>query len=77
MDLDDLKKKISKSTCCVVASAPCYPFGVVDPIEEIAAIAGKKNIPVHVDSAIGGFVLTFLEKLGKKIPLFDFRIPNV
>jgi len=37
----------------------------------------KKNIPVHVDSAIGGFVLPFVEKLGIKVPPFDFRIPGV
>lgn len=37
----------------------------------------KKNIPVHVDSAIGGFTVPFVEKLGYKVPKFDFRVPGV
>jgi len=37
----------------------------------------KHNIPVHVDSAIGGFVLPWIEKLGYIIPKFDFRCMGV
>jgi sphinganine-1-phosphate aldolase len=32
---------------------------------------------VHVDSCIGGFFLPFIEKLGYKLPLFDFRVDGV
>lgn len=35
-------------------------------------------MPLHVDSAIGGFVLPFIEKLGKnKFGKWDFRVPAV
>jgi hypothetical protein len=30
-----------------------YPHGIIDPIEEIGALALKNNLPFHVDSCIG------------------------
>ena len=78
MSLSHLKKKINSSTILVVASAPQYPHGVVDDIEEIGKICEKYGVPLHIDSAIGGFVLPFIEKLGKnKFGKWDFRVPAV
>lgn len=68
-----MSQKINSNTCLIIVSAPSYPHGVVDPIEEISEIAFTNGIPCHVDSAIGGFVLPFVEKLGRKLPVFDFR----
>lgn len=61
----------------VVGSAPGYPHGVVDPIEEMAAMASAKDIPFHTDSCIGGFLLPFVERHGRAVPPFDFRVPGV
>ena len=41
----------------LVASAPQYCHAVVDPIEEIAALAVRKGLPLHVDACFGGFML--------------------
>lgn len=41
----------------LVASAPQYPHGVMDPIEKIAEIAERKNKPLHVDACLGGFLI--------------------
>jgi sphinganine-1-phosphate aldolase len=76
-DVDILKKKINKNTIMIVASAPSYPHGVIDPIEDIGQIACEKNIPFHVDSCLGGFFLPFLEQIGYSIPTFDFRCKGV
>ena len=46
-------------------------------IEEIGAIAKKKNIPFHVDGCVGTYLLPWVEKLGYDIPPFDFRVPGV
>ncbi|KAL4457090.1 hypothetical protein ABPG74_014728 [Tetrahymena malaccensis] len=73
MRVDQIIEKINKNTCCIIASAPSYPHGIVDPIDQISIISERANIPLHVDSAIGGFMLPFIEKLGYKIPQFDFR----
>ncbi|KRX10388.1 Pyridoxal phosphate-dependent transferase [Pseudocohnilembus persalinus] len=73
MRIDETKKAINKRTCCIIVSAPAYPHGIMDPIPEIAEIGYQANIPVHVDSAIGGFYLPWLKKLGIAIPDFDFK----
>ena len=41
----------------IVASAPSYPHGVIDPITELGQLALKHNLPLHVDSCLGGFLL--------------------
>jgi glutamate/tyrosine decarboxylase-like PLP-dependent enzyme len=61
----------------VVGSAPCYPYGVVDPIEELAGLAAARGIPFHTDACLGGFLLPFYERLGARVPPFDFRVPGV
>src|SRR4029453_6213837 len=41
-------------TVLLVASAPSYPQGVIDPVEEIAALAAARDINCHVDACMGG-----------------------
>lgn len=65
------------STALVVASAPCYPFGVVDPVTEIAALAAERGVLCHVDACLGGYLLPFWERLGEPVPPWDFRVPGV
>lgn len=77
VDVNAIKKLINRNTVLIVASAPSYPHGVVDPIEDLAAIARQHNIPLHIDSCLGGFLLPFVEKLGYDIPTWDFRVPGV
>jgi len=77
VDVDILKMKINKNTIMIVASAPSYPHGVIDPIEAIGRIACEKNVPFHVDSCLGGFLLPFVEQIGYLIPPFDFRCKGV
>ena len=68
---------ITPDTVLVVGSAPAYPFGMVDPIPEMARIASDAGVPFHVDACLGGFMLPFLERLGYDIPPWDFRVPGV
>jgi glutamate/tyrosine decarboxylase-like PLP-dependent enzyme len=67
----------SERTAVIVASAFNYPHGVMDPVEELAALAADIGAGCHVDACIGGFVLPFLERLGHDIPPWDFRVPGV
>jgi glutamate/tyrosine decarboxylase-like PLP-dependent enzyme len=73
VDPEAFRKAISPNTMAVVASAPAYPSGQLDPITEIAAICEEKNVPLHVDACVGGFFLPFL----KDAPVWDFRLPGV
>jgi len=76
-DVGAAEKLIGDETALVVGSAPNYPFGVIDPIPELAALAGERNINFHTDACLGGFLLPFLEELGEDVPPFDFRVPGV
>src|SRR5688500_7820499 len=40
-------------TALVVGSAPCYPYGVVDPIPELAALAAERDVLFHTDACLG------------------------
>jgi len=68
---------VDPSTALVVGSAPCYPFGVVDPIPELAALAAEQGALCHVDACLGGWLLPFLERLGEAMPPWDFRVEGV
>jgi len=43
----------------VVASAPSYPQGMIDPVEAIAKITKQHKCLLHVDACVGGFILPF------------------
>ena len=75
--VDALEQAVGPKTMLIAASAPQYPHGMIDPIEEIAAIAKDRGVPFHVDACFGGFILPWIEKLGHSLPLFDFRVDGV
>ncbi|MBI1947983.1 MAG: aspartate aminotransferase family protein [Deltaproteobacteria bacterium] len=77
VDVRSMKRLINRNTVLLVGSAPQYPHGVVDAIEEIGALGLAKGIPVHVDACVGGFLLPFVEQLGRPVPRWDFRVPGV
>lgn len=61
----------------VVASAPCYPFGVIDPVAELAGLAAEHGTLCHVDACLGGWLLPWWEQLGQPVPAWDLRVPGV
>ena len=77
VDAGALADACTDDTIMVVASAPTYPQGVVDPVADIAALALERGILCHVDACMGGFLLPFLDELGRFDQPFDFRLPGV
>jgi sphinganine-1-phosphate aldolase len=77
VDPADVRAAIDKDTVLVVASAPSYAHGVIDPVADVAAIALERGIRCHVDACIGGWVLPYFRRLGVEIPPFDFGVPGV
>ncbi len=61
----------------VVVSAPCYPYGVIDPVVPIAAMAAERDLLCHVDACLGGYLLPWWERLGEPVAPWDFRVPGV
>lgn len=76
-DVDTFKAAITDSTIVGCASAPCFPYGVVDPIEHLGEITAERGIGLHIDASIGGFLLPFARDLGYSVPAFDFSVPGV
>ena len=76
-DVRKLPRLINRNTVMILGSAPEYPHGTIDPIETFAAIAQKRGVPLHVDACVGGFILPFMEMNGRKLPLWDYRVPGV
>ncbi|MDX2167787.1 MAG: aspartate aminotransferase family protein [Deltaproteobacteria bacterium] len=72
-----MEAAITPNTVLLVASAPQYPQGVVDPVAEVAALAAARDLNCHVDACMGGITLPMLERLGHPLPPFDFRVPGV
>lgn len=77
MDARALQKLIDADSLVVVCGAPSYPYGIVDPVEDIARIAQENSLPLHVDACVGGFILPWAEKLGYWEEPWDFRLPGV
>ena len=59
-DATAMADAIDSDTVLVVASAPSYAHGVVDPVAPIAQAASAAGIRCHVDACIGGWVLPYL-----------------
>lgn len=76
-DVAAMRALVNRNTVLLMASAPQYPHGVLDPIEAIGALAEEKRLPFHVDACIGGFMLPWVERLGHPIAPFDFRVRGV
>jgi glutamate/tyrosine decarboxylase-like PLP-dependent enzyme len=76
-DVGAMRDAVGPDTAVVVASAFNYPYGVMDPVADIAALAAERGIGCHVDACIGGFVLPFMEALGRDVPPWDFRVEGV
>ena len=72
-----IERAINHNTIMLAASAPSYPFGITDPIPEIADLAEKHGLWLHVDACHGGFIFPFARKLGYSIPDYDFAVPGV
>jgi glutamate/tyrosine decarboxylase-like PLP-dependent enzyme len=76
-DVKAMERAISRNTFLVAGSAPCWPYGLYDDLEALAALAEKHGIWMHVDACLGGFLAPFTEKAGHPLPVWDFRIPGV
>ena len=76
-DVTQLERLINRNTVMILGSAPEYPHGTIDPIEAFAELALKHGVPLHVDACVGGFILPFMAMNGRKLPLWDYRVPGV
>jgi glutamate/tyrosine decarboxylase-like PLP-dependent enzyme len=76
-DVKATRRAIGRNTVVIVGSAPSFPHGVIDPIEDLSNLALDRSIGFHTDACLGGFILPWAERLGYRVPPFDFRLPGV
>jgi len=77
VDIEGIREAVGPNTIGIVGSAPNWPYGTVDPIEEFGQIAIKADLWLHVDACVGGYILPFFRELGVELPFYDFTVPGV
>jgi glutamate/tyrosine decarboxylase-like PLP-dependent enzyme len=73
----DIEAAICDATIGVIASAPNWPYGFVDPVSDIAGIAKTRGLWCHIDACVGGYLAPFARIAGYPLPPFDFAVPGV
>lgn len=74
---DVVRKHINDNTAVIVSSAPNFPYGIIDPVEELGKLATEKDVWLHVDACVGGLILPFLSKIDVPIRKWDFSAKGV
>lgn len=77
VDVEKYREAFNENTVVAIGSAPSFPHGLIDPIEELSEIARSKGVGFHTDGCLGGFILPWAAKLGYNVPKFDFSLPGV
>jgi len=77
VQVDAVDAAVTDRTALLVGSAPCYPYGVVDPIEDLGALAAERDLLCHVDACLGGWLLPFWADLGEPVPPWTMAVPGV
>jgi len=65
------------SSVMIVGSAPNFPYGLLDPIEALSELAVARDLWLHVDACVGGYIAPFVRMNGAAIPPFDFELAGV
>ncbi|GAM97988.1 pyridoxal-dependent decarboxylase [alpha proteobacterium U9-1i] len=76
-DADAIEALVDDATIMIVGSAPCFPFGLIDPIEKLSELAERRGLWLHVDACVGGFIAPFARMNGADLPAFDFSVAGV
>jgi sphinganine-1-phosphate aldolase len=76
-DVAAMAAAVDDDTVMIVGSAPCFPYGVIDPIDALGELATRRGLWLHVDACIGGYLAPFVRELGHPIPAFDLSVPGV
>ena len=77
-DVPAMADAITPHTIMLVGSAPCFPYGVVDPIASLSELALERGLWLHVDACVGGYINPFLQMLGDNPPpVYDLELGGV
>lgn len=72
-NLEGVIKAINKNTVMIVTSGPNYVYGTMDPLAPLAKICKEKDIGLHLDACMGGFLVPFANELGVSFPEKEYN----
>ncbi len=79
--INKITERVDENTVCVVAILGCTYLGTCDPIDQLNASLealnekNNWNVGIHVDAAIGGFIVPFSDEFSETV--WDFKLPLV
>ena len=76
-DVAAMAQRMDGDTILLVGSAPCFPFGIVDPIAALSELAVARQVWLHVDACVGGYLAPFVRDIGRDVPEFEMHLPGV
>jgi glutamate/tyrosine decarboxylase-like PLP-dependent enzyme len=76
-DVAAMAAAITDRTIMIVGSAPCFPYGLIDPIDALSDLALERGLWLHVDACVGGYFNGFARMNGVDVEPFDFELPGV
>ncbi|XOV81875.1 MAG: pyridoxal phosphate-dependent decarboxylase family protein [bacterium] len=81
-DVAAMGEAITPNTIMLVGSAPCFPYGLIDPIDALSQLALERNLWLHVDACVGGYLNPFMRAVtngqaGEEIEAYDFALEGV
>ena len=76
-DVDAMAEAVDDRTIMLVGSARSFPYGLIDRIDALSELALNKNVWLHVDACVGGYIAPFVRMNGAPVPAFDFELAGV
>lgn len=76
-DVRGMQDAMDDDTVMLAGSAPCFPYGVIDPITELGELAQRVDVWLHVDACVGGYLAPFVRDIGYAVPPFDMGVAGV
>lgn len=76
-DPEAMGRAADAATVMIVGSAPCFPYGLIDPIAALSELALARDLWLHVDACVGGYIAPFVRMNGTDLPAFDFALEGV
>jgi glutamate/tyrosine decarboxylase-like PLP-dependent enzyme len=76
-DVDAMANAINENTIGLGASAPSWPYALIDPVSELGQLAVEHDLWFHVDACVGGYIVPFMQAAGEDSAIYDFRVPGV
>ena len=77
VDGASVEKCLTSKTVAVVGTAGTAEIGAVDPVDRLSEIAVRHQVYLHVDAALGGLIIPFLEPSVRNGLSFDFQLEGV